>query len=167
MANKTLFPRTGNGVGYFIDTEVTADGKYPVQGAGIAKVIPASETPLTGIGLAEYFGDKTAIWTSHKSVEISEDEENVIDTAEGDLYVGEFTLNPFPFTEKAPASCRLALVTPCASGDGEDNANVVSAKVESFTVGEADITVTIKVYATAAITEATLGFDFILVGTTK
>lgn len=35
MANETLFVRTGNGQGVYIDTEVTENGNYPVQGKGI------------------------------------------------------------------------------------------------------------------------------------
>lgn len=42
MANKTLFPRTGNGVGYFIDTEVTENGNYPVQGKGIKAYVDSA-----------------------------------------------------------------------------------------------------------------------------
>lgn len=42
MANQTLFPRTGNGAGIFIDTEVTAGGKYPVQGKGIKAYVDSA-----------------------------------------------------------------------------------------------------------------------------
>ena len=46
MANQTLFPRTGNGQGYFIDTEVTENGNYPVQGKGIYNAIAGAVSAL-------------------------------------------------------------------------------------------------------------------------